>query len=76
MKTNNHYPKIVEWSEEDQCYIGSCPGLMYGGCHGDNEVKVFKQLCKIVDEWIEIYKRDNLELPKPVSLESIHHMAA
>ncbi|GDX86042.1 hypothetical protein LBMAG43_20840 [Methylococcaceae bacterium] len=49
---------------------------MYGGCHGDNEVKVFKQLCKIVDEWIEIYKRDNLELPNPVSLKKIHHIAA
>ena len=76
MKTNNHYPKIVEWSDEDQCYIGSCPGLIYGGCHGDDEVKVFKQLCKIVDEWIEIYKRENLELPKPMSLEQIHHIAA
>ncbi len=74
MKTNNHYPKIVEWSEEDQCYIGSCPGLIYGGCHGDDEVKVFKQLCKIVDEWIEIYQKDNQELPKPVSLEKIHQL--
>lgn len=51
MKTNNHYPKIVEWSDEDQCYIGSCSGLIYGGSHGD------------VDGWIEIYKRENLELP-------------
>ncbi|MDO9140746.1 MAG: type II toxin-antitoxin system HicB family antitoxin [Methylobacter sp.] len=76
MKTNNHYPKIVEWSEEDQCYIGSCPGLIYGGCHGDDEVKVFKQLCKIVDEWIEIYQKDNQELPKPVSLEKIHQLTA
>ena len=49
---------------------------MYGGYHGHNEVKVFKQLCKIVDEWIEIYKRDNLQLPKPLSLEKIHHIAA
>lgn len=76
MKTNNHYPKIVEWSEEDQCYIGSCPGLIYGGCHGDDEVKVFKQLCEIVDEWIEIYQKDNQELPKPVSLEKIHQLTA
>ncbi len=76
MKTSNHYPKIVEWSDEDGCYIGSCPGLMYGGCHGDDEVKVFKQLCKIVDEWIEIYKKDNIALPKPVSMDKFHSIAA
>jgi hypothetical protein len=26
------YAKIVEWSNEDQCYVGSAPGLIYGGC--------------------------------------------
>jgi hypothetical protein len=36
MKTSNHYLKIVEWSEEDQCYVGTCPGLMRGGIHGDD----------------------------------------
>ena len=42
MKTSDHYLKIVEWSEEDQCYVGSCPGLMLGGVHGDNEANVYK----------------------------------
>ena len=41
MKTTNHYSKIVEWSEEDQCYIGTCPSLMLGGCHGQDELEVF-----------------------------------
>jgi hypothetical protein len=27
------YVKIVEWLR-DQCYVGSCPGLLLGGCHG------------------------------------------
>ena len=76
MKTTNHYSKIVEWSEEDQCYIGTCPSLMLGGCHGQDELEVFKQLCEIVDEWIEIYKKDNLELPKPLSLEDLYGKAA
>jgi len=34
MKNSDRYLKIVEWSEEDQCYVGTCPGLFYGGCHG------------------------------------------
>ena len=39
--------KIVEWSDEDQCFVGSCPGLFYGGCHGDDERAVFAELCEI-----------------------------
>jgi hypothetical protein len=35
------YAKIVEWSDEDQCYVGSAPGLIYGGCHGDDERQVY-----------------------------------
>ena len=31
------YVKIIEWSEEDQCFVGSCAGLFYGGCHGDEQ---------------------------------------
>ena len=76
MKTTNHYSKIVEWSDEDQCYIGTCPSLMLGGCHGQDELEVFKQLCEIVDEWIEIYKKDNLELPKPLSINETYGEAA
>ena len=63
MKENYRYTKIVEWSEKDQCFIGSCPGLFYGGCHGDNEKKVFAELCEIVEETIELYTRDGKTLP-------------
>ena len=31
MRLSDQYLKIVEWSEEDQCYIGHCPNLMLGG---------------------------------------------
>ncbi len=64
MKERDKYLKIVEWSEEDQCYIGSCPGFMLGGVHGKNEAKVYAELCKVVDEWIKIYKKDGEPLPK------------
>ncbi len=67
MKDSAKYAKIVEWSDEDGCYVGSCPGLMFGGCHGDDEVSVFKELCQIVEEVIELYKQDNKPLPKPTA---------
>jgi len=63
MKNSDRYLKIVEWSEEDQCYVGTCPGLFYGGCHGDNEADVYKELCEIVDENIALYKENGKSLP-------------
>ncbi len=33
MKKRDHYLKIVEWSEEDQCYVGSIPGWIGKCCH-------------------------------------------
>ncbi len=63
MKNSDRYLKIVEWSEEDQCYIGSCPNLMYGGCHGNNEAEVYKELCEIVEENIALYEEDGKALP-------------
>ena len=64
MKESDKYLKIVEWSKEDNCYIGSVPGWLDQCCHGDDEAKVYKELCVIVDEWIEIYKKENRTLPK------------
>ena len=67
MKETAKYVKIVEWSEQDRCFVGSCPGLIYCGCHGDDEKQVFEELCSIVEEVIEIYKKDNKPLPPPTS---------
>jgi len=50
MKESARYAKIVEWSEEDQCYVGSSPGLIYGGCHGFDDKMVFDELCQVVVE--------------------------
>ena len=44
------YVKIVEWSDEDNCFVGSCPGLVYGGCHGDDEKQVFAEVCDLAEE--------------------------
>lgn len=67
MKDSARYVKIVEWSSEDACYVGSSPGLLYGGCHGDNELEVFEELCQIVEETIELYLKDGKPLPPPTS---------
>ena len=67
MKVASRYLKIVEWSDEDRCFIGSCPELFYGGCHGDDERQVFDELCLLVEEIIAVYRREGKKLPKPLA---------
>jgi len=67
MKESALYAKVVEWSEEDQCFVGSAPGLLYGGCHGSDEKEVFAELCRIVDEAIELYHQEGKPLPPPTA---------
>ncbi|MCC5866648.1 MAG: hypothetical protein JJU31_16115 [Wenzhouxiangella sp.] len=67
MKKSTFYAKLVEWSEEDQCFVGSAPGLLYGGCHGSDEKEVFAGLCQFVEEIIELYNQDGKPLPPPTA---------
>ena len=67
MKKKDRYLKIVEWSDEDQCYVGSIPGWIGKCCHGDNEVEVYHQLGQILEEWIEVYEEDKIPLPSSIT---------
>ena len=63
MNKSDRYLKVVEWSEEDHCYVGSCPGLLFGGVHGEDEVEVYRELTQVVEEWIAIQEEDGEALP-------------
>ena len=63
--TAKDYLKVIEWSDEDQCFIGSAPPLIGQCCDGKTEEEVVKQLIVIVQEWIDIYNKDEKPLPHP-----------
>jgi predicted RNase H-like HicB family nuclease len=67
MKDSDRYAKIVEWSDEDDCYVGSAPGLILGGCHGPDEKEVLEELCDIVEEAVALYRADGKPLPPPTA---------
>ena len=64
MKPIDRYHKWVQWSEEDEVYIGHCPDLITG-IHGDDPVAVYQQLCETVQEVIDHYEAENKTLPEP-----------
>ncbi|SRR6266566_1558327 len=61
------YTKFVEWSGEDRCFVGRCPELMLGGVHGNDEAKVYAELCEAVEEMIELTAKDAHLLPAPLA---------
>ena len=63
MNDSARYLKLIEWFDEDRCFIGSCPGVIGPCCHGDDEVEVYRELCRIVEEWLEIIRREDGMLP-------------
>ena len=63
MNDSDRYIKIVEWSQEDDCFIGRSPGLFIGGCHGDDQREVFDELCRIVDEVVADLRSEGEPLP-------------
>lgn len=67
MNNGDRYVKLVEWSDDDACFIGSCPELFYGGCHGTDTKAVFAELCEVVEESLALYELDGRELPRPMS---------
>ena len=74
MAKGDRYLKVVAWSDEDKCFIGTCPQLMYGGSYGDDAQQVFVELCELVEEAIETLKEAGKPLPQPLSLQELENV--
>jgi len=64
MKASDQYHKWVEWSDEDRTYIGKCPDVMTG-IHGDDPVRLYSELCDVVEEVIQHFISVGRPLPRP-----------
>jgi hypothetical protein len=64
MKESDLYHKWVEWSPIDQTYIGKCPDLITG-IHGDNPVKLYRELCEVVEDVVRHFIQQGRQLPAP-----------
>ena len=64
MKTSDRFHKWVEWSEQDQTYLGKCPDLITG-IHGVDPVRLYAELCEVVDEVTDHLQAEGRALPSP-----------
>ena len=64
MKLADQYHKWVEWSEEDDTYLGKCPDLITG-IHGDDPVKLYAELHDVVEDVLRHFEAAGRSLPAP-----------
>lgn len=64
MRTIDQYHKWIEWSQEDHTYLGKCPDLITG-IHGNDPIKLYEELCDVLEEVILHFKSENRTLPVP-----------
>ncbi len=64
MKAMDHYHKWIEWSAEDHTYIGKCPDLITG-IHGDDPVRLYSELCEVIEDVIQHFESEGRTLPVP-----------
>jgi predicted RNase H-like HicB family nuclease len=62
-KFAKRYPKVIEWSDEDRCFVGSAPPLVGQCCHGVTEAVVLGRLQAIVEEWVATSLAEGKPLP-------------
>ena len=59
------YPLHVRWSDEDQAYLGSAPGLIGDCCHSSTPEGVLSQLKDITADLIGHLRSKGAVLPAP-----------
>lgn len=62
MNPIDQYHKWVEWSAEDNIYIGKCPDLITG-IHGDDPVRLYAEMCETIRDVIEHFEKEGRPLP-------------
>jgi antitoxin HicB len=64
----NHYSILIQWSDEDQCYIVSLPEFgKYAHTHGDT----YEEALKNAQEVLEMLIEDSEVLPEPNTYRAI-----
>lgn len=63
---NRHYRVIIEWSNQDACYIASLPDFgPFAKTHGETYQEAAKNAEEVIELLIETYQIEGRPLPDP-----------
>jgi predicted RNase H-like HicB family nuclease len=66
---NDKYSAIVQWSDEDKCFIAIVPELPGVSAFGDSPEEAITELDTAKALTLEVYREDGLPLPEPAKLK-------
>ncbi len=70
MRQTNHR-LIIDWSDDDQCYVVKVPDLPGCMAHGKTRQQAVKMAEEAIELWIETAKEDGVSVPKPRSFAAL-----
>lgn len=70
-----HYTIIIQWSDEDQCYVVSLPEWgEFCHTHGDTYEEALKNAQEVLELLIESSLEDGEPLPKPKTFGQVFQL--
>ena len=66
MRPSDRYHKWIEWSDRDGVHLGRCPDVITG-IHGSDPVRLYGELCTVVDEVLVELEQSKRTLPQPLT---------
>lgn len=64
---NNRYPFNIEWSEEDQEYVATCPAFPGLSAFGESEEEALREGKMALEGFIETARANDIPLPEPTA---------
>jgi len=61
------YEIIIDWSEEDQCYVVKIPDLPGCMCHGQTREEAARNAGEAIEFYLECLEEDSRPIPEPKS---------
>ncbi|MBD2604721.1 type II toxin-antitoxin system HicB family antitoxin [Scytonema hofmannii FACHB-248] len=73
---NSHYTIIIQWSDEDNCYVVSLPEWgEFCHTHGDTYEEAVKNAQEVLEMLVESSLEDGTPLPEPQTLTKTFKVA-
>jgi len=73
---NSHYTIIIQWSDEDNCYVVSLPEWgEFCHTHGDTYEEAVNNAQEVLEMLIESSREDGTPLPEPQTLAKTFKVA-
>ena len=69
MDNQTTYSMKIHWSDEDRCFIGTCPEFPHASAFGDTQEEAIRELAIAIDLAIQSHLEEGWTLPRPAVIK-------